>query len=342
MQQSVPGYLETSFAGAEANVAAVISQLGGESRFITALPQNPLGSACLRRLNAMFIDTSFVHFVAESRIGTYFIETGASQRPSSVLYDRADSAFTKLQSEKVDWDQALNNSTWFHVTGVTPALTENTAHLAIDGCKRAKARGLTVSCDLNFRSKLWRWDAQKKPRELAGQVMGEIVSLCDLVVGNEADVEDVFGISSGSTDVNEGRLEYKEYEISARTLGERYPNIQHVAFTLRESLSATQNKWGAMIYDVRQSKAHFAPHVQGEYKPYHIQHIVDRVGAGDAFAGSLIYALMSETYSNPEDAIHFAVASSCLAHSISGDFSFVEIDDVKQLMMGNASGRVKR
>jgi 2-dehydro-3-deoxygluconokinase len=341
--QSMPGTLEVSFAGAEANIAASVAMLGGDARFVTALPANPIGDACVAFLRGVGIDTGSIVRTSDGRIGTYYIEVGANQRASSVVYDRADSAVARTPFDAYDWDAALAGATRFHVTGITPALSREAAQTTIAAVKLAKERGLTVSCDLNFRGKLWRWEPGTDPRALARRTMEEVLPYVDLVIANEADAEDVLGIRAGETDVTSGSLAIDRYPEVARAIIARFPSVRMVAITLRESVSASHNRWGAMLYVADSEEALFAPLRDGTYTPHEITHIVDRVGAGDSFGAGLIVALDDPAYAdNRQGALSFAVAASALCHSIEGDFNLVSRAEVEALAGGDASGRVRR
>ncbi len=348
---TVPGFvrlrqaneLGLSYAGAEASVAGSICMLGGAARYVTALPNHALADACLDSLRAAGIDCGSVLRTDHGRLGLYFLETGANQRPSSVLYDRADSAIALTSGDQYDWDNAFSGAAWLHVTGITPALSQAAAKATQMAVDRAKAAGLQVSCDLNFRKKLWRWDPSKPPRELAEETMRAILPGVDVVIANEEDCADVLGIHAAETDVNAGELNTARYPDVARQVAAVFSNVTKVAITLRQSLSATHNNWGAMLYDAEQDKAHFAPcDKDGVYRPYEIKNIVDRVGAGDSFAAGLIFALTTPELGEPEQALRFAVAASCLAHSIKGDLNYSTRAEVESLMKGSGSGRVVR
>ncbi|MEM0913290.1 MAG: sugar kinase [Planctomycetota bacterium] len=335
--------LDVTYAGAEASVAASIAMLGGRSRYITALPGNALGDACLDAVRSIGVDTSHVLRVDDARLGLYFLETGANQRPSRVIYDRADSAVAVTPADAYDWAAAFDGADWLHVSGITPALSEVCADTTRVAVERAKASGMRVSCDLNFRGKLWRWDTSASARELARRTMAEIMPFVDVAIGNEEDYGDVLDIHAEGTDVHAGRLTIDRYPEVARRVVDRYANVSRVAVTLRESRSATHNDWGAMLFDAAQDVASFAPlDADGGYTPYAIKHIVDRVGGGDAFAAGLIFALTTDELAEPATAVRFAVAASCLAHSIQGDFNFATRAEVEALMNGSASGRVVR
>lgn len=348
---ATPGYLrfrqarllEVIYAGAEASVAASICNFGGRARFVTALPRHALADAAVDTLRAMGIDTRFVLRTDEGRLGLYFLETGANQRPSLVVYDRAGSSIALTPADRYDWSGVFEEAGWLHLSGITPALSREAAEATRYAALKAKEAGCQVSLDLNYRSKLWRWDARKKPRELAGETMRGLLPLVDVVVANEADCEEVLGIRAGESDVEAGRLDTGRYPEVARQVVAQFPNVRQVAITLRESVSASHNNWGAMLYEAASEEAFFAPRdSQGEYRPYEIRDIVDRVGAGDAFAGALIYALTTPELSRLPTALDFAVAASCLKHSIKGDFNWATRAEVEALMRGAASGRVVR
>lgn len=335
--------LEVIYAGAEASVAASVCNFGGNARYVTALPKHALAEAALDTLRSVGIDTQYIRRTDQGRLGLYFLETGANQRPSQVVYDRADSALAITPADQYDWDGIFTGAQWLHLTGITPALTQTAAKATRVAAEKAKAAGCRVSIDLNFRGKLWRWNPAKKPRELAGETMRGILPSVDLVVANEADCEDVLGIRAGESQVESGQLDTARYPDVARQVVAQFPNIRQVGITLRESLSATHNNWGAMLYDAASDQPFFAPRdAEGHYRPYRIKNIVDRVGAGDAFAGGLIFALTTPGLSDLQTALDFAVAASCLKHSIKGDFNYSTRQEVEALMGGAASGRVVR
>lgn len=341
-RQSMPGKLDMTFAGAEANVAASISMLGGNVKFVTALPDNEMTVACLAVLQGIGIDTSAIKKTKYGRFGLYFVERGANQRPSRVMYDRDHSAVSMTKGESYEWDTILKGAGWLHTTGITPALSEISANATEVAVRTAKEKGLTVSCDLNFRKKLWQWQNGTSASELAQKTMRAIVPYVDVVIANEEDAHDVLGISAENTDVESGQLDVAKYTDVAKEIVRQFPNVQKVAITLRESLSATHNNWGAMLYDAAAEKAHLAPMSDSAYAPYQIKAIVDRVGGGDSFGAALVFALNTPELSKTEDAIRFAVASSCLCHSINGDFNYVSRSEVESLMGGSGSGRVVR
>ena len=341
LRQGLPGTMNVTFAGAEANVAASISMLGGDATFVTALPDHELTDACIASLQSTGIASHIVR-TQYGRLGLYFLETGANQRPSRVIYDRDQSAISLTDPSAYDWPAVFQDAGWFHVTGITPALSGAAAKATIDSVQQAKTAGLTVSCDLNFRSKLWRWDESVSPHELAGRVMRDVLPFVDVLIANEEDCSDVLGINAGQSDVHSGTLDVARYPEVAKKIVDEFPNVQMIATTLRESLSASHNNWGAMLYQAVDDEASFAPQVGGNYQPYEIRNIVDRVGGGDSFAAGLIFALTCDDYLTPADALNFAVASSCLAHSVDGDFNYSTRAEVDALASGNASGRIVR
>ena len=314
--------LESTFGGGEANVAVSLANYGIDAAFVTKLPTNPIGDWCVAELRKQGVDTSKITRGGE-RVGIYFVEKGANQRPSNVVYDRAYSAIAAAESKDFDWDAIFEGVEWFHFTGITPAISDAAAEVCLEALKKAKEHGVTVSCDLNFRKKLWT-------SEKACKVMSGLMPYVDVAIANEEDAEKVFGIKAAATDVNSGEINHDGYKDVAKQLADKF-GFKYVAITLRESHSASANGWSAMLYDG--NEYYFS-------KKYEITHIVDRVGGGDSFGGGLIYSLMNGY--NPDDAINFAVAASCLKHSIEGDFNLVSVKEVETLMKGDGSGRVQR
>jgi len=341
--QSLPGTIELTFGGGEANVAASLAVFGLDASFVTALPKHSVADACVNTLRGLGVDTTRIVRTSSGRLGLYYLEIGANQRGSNVIYDRADSSVSLTPSKAYDWEGVFDGASWFHITGITPAISANTARAARAAVEAAKSAGLTVSCDLNFRKKLWNWEPNTAPRDLAEKTMRGLLPFVDVVIGNEEDAEKVLSIHAEDTDVEAGSLNTQAYTAVATEIVRQFPNVSKVAITLRESISATHNNWGAMLYDAGSATASFAPlDTDGGYTPYEIRDIVDRVGGGDSFAAGLIYALVSDDLSASGDAIRFAVAASCLKHSISGDINYATLDDVLKLMAGQASGRVSR
>lgn len=312
---------EATYGGGEANVAVSLANYGFDASFVTKLPKHEIGQAAVNSLRKYGVDTSAIVRGGE-RVGIYYLEKGASQRPSKVIYDRAGSAIATAVPSDFNWKEIFKDAEWFHFTGITPALGDDIAAICLEACKAAKEMGITVSCDLNYRNKLWSKDK-------AGKVMGELCNYIDVCIANEEDASDVFGIKAANTDVTAGEVDREGYKDVAKQLMDRFA-YKKVAITLRESISANDNVWSAMLYDGDQY--YFS-------KKYNM-HIVDRVGGGDSFGGGLICAMLNEY--DGQDAIEFAVAASCLKHSINGDYNLVSIDEVKKLAGGDASGRVQR
>ena len=334
---------DVTYAGAEASVAASICNFGGKARYVTALPKHSLAEATMDTIRSVGIDTQYILRTDEGRLGLYFLETGANQRPSNVIYDRADSAISITPADNYDWDAVFDGAQWLHLSGITPALSKNAAGATLLAAQKAQAAGATVSIDLNFRGKLWKWDQSKTSRALAQETMRTILPFIDVVIGNEEDCHDVLGIRAGDTDVHTGALDTSRYPDVARQVVKHFPNVSKVAITLRESLSASHNNWGAVLYDAASDKPFYAPlDAHNNYRPYEIKNIVDRVGGGDSFAGGLIFALTTPELAEPQTAVKYAVAASCLKHSIKGDFNFSTRSEVEKLMGGAASGRVVR
>lgn len=313
--------LEATFGGAEANVAVSLASFGEQASFVSKLPAHEIGQSAINSLRRYGVDTSLV-VRGGDRVGIYYCEKGASQRPSKVIYDRAGSAIATASPDDFDWNAIFDGADWFHFTGITPALSANLADITLQAVKAAKEKGVTVSCDLNFRKKLWS-------KERANAVMSEICKYVDVCIANEEDAKDVFGIEAENTDINSGKLDKDGYVSVAKQLTEKF-GFKAVAITLRESKSASDNDWSGMLF--KNGNAFFS-------KKYSM-HIVDRVGGGDSFGAGLIYAL-SNGY-DEQSAIEFAVAASCLKHSIEGDYNMVSLEEVKALAGGNASGRVQR
>lgn len=310
-----------TYGGGEANVAVSLANFGLDAKFVTRLPAHEIGQAAVNSLRRYGVDTSAI-VRGGDRVGIYFLEKGASQRPSKVIYDRAGSSIATAVRADFNWKEIFSGAQWFHFTGITPALNEEAAAICLEACKAAKTEGILVSCDLNYRNKLWT-------KEKAGKVMGELCHYVDVCIANEEDAADVFDIHAANTDVATGKVNRDGYQEVARQLTERF-GFQKVAITLRESLSANDNDWSAMLYE--EGRCYFS-------KTYRM-HIVDRVGGGDSFGAGLIYALLQEY--EAQEAIEFAVAASCLKHSVEGDFNMVSAEEVAKLAGGDASGRVQR
>ena len=315
--------LEATFGGGEANVAVGLARFGLNVAYVSVIPDNAIGDACIRELKKQGVVTSLI-VRKGNRLGIYFLEAGANQRPSKVIYDRSHSAIAEAKPGDINWDRVFNGASWFHITGITPAISLSISELSLEAVKKAKEKGITVSCDLNFRKKLWEYGKS------APGAMTELVKYTDIVMGNEEDCQKSLGIKV-DVDVETGRLQTEKYrELTDRVLG-LYPNIKKIAITLRESYSANHNGWSAVLNNREEFLIS---------KKYEIHNIVDRVGAGDSFAAGLIYGL--NNLSNDKEALEFAVSASCLMHSISGDLPLLSVEEVKSLAGGAGSGRVQR
>ena len=335
LRLSTPGYLrfgqarqfDATFGGGEANVAVSLANYGIDAKFITRLPDNDIAKSCIKDLRSYGVDTSGIVFGGD-RVGIYFLETGAVARPSKVVYDRANSSIATIQPGMIDWKKVFEGADWFHWTGITPALSQGAADVCLEAIKAANALGVTVSCDLNYRKNLWKYGKK------AGEIMPALVEGCDIILGNEEDADKVFGIRPEGFDVTAtgGAIDQKRFQSVGEQLMKRFPRAKKVIITLRGSINANHNTWGGVLWDGR--TLYQSPR-------YDITHIVDRVGGGDSFMGGLIYGLL--TYAGDDQkALNFAVAASCLKHTIFGDYNQVTVAEVENLMKGDASGRVSR
>jgi 2-dehydro-3-deoxygluconokinase len=333
LRLSTPGFerfsqarqFDIRFGGGEANVAVSLANFGIPVEFITRLPDNDMARACLMELKRHQIGTKNILWGGD-RLGIYFLETGAVARASKVIYDRTHSSIASIQSGMINWDKAFEDITWFHWTGITPAISEGTARICLEAIQVANKKGITVSTDLNYRKNLWKYGKK------ASEVMPELVSGCDIILGNEEDAEMVFGIKPDKGDITTGDVDASDYASVCHQLMKRFPRAKKIVITLRGSINASHNTWSGVLWNGK--KLLLAP-------IYDISHIVDRVGGGDAFMGGLIYGFM--TYGNDDQkALNFAAAASCLKHTIPGDFNLVTVDEVEKLMQGDASGRVSR
>lgn len=332
LRLATPGYLRFSqsgsltatFGGGEANVAVSLANYGIPVDMVTRLPDNDIARACIMELRRYGIGVSNI-LTGGDRMGIYFLETGAVNRGSKVIYDRAHSAVSEIKPGMVDWQKVLQGAGWFHWTGITPAISQGAADVCLEAIQAANKLGVTVSCDLNYRKNLWKYGKS------AGEVMPDLVAGTDIILGNEEDAAMVLGIHPEGVDVTKGHVEATAYESVSRQIMQRFPRCKKVITTLRGSVNANHNTWAGVLWDGKQLL---------ESKQYQITHIVDRVGGGDSFMGGLIYGLM--TYDSAQEALEFAVAASCLKHTIYGDFNQVTVQDVEKLMGGDASGRVAR
>jgi len=316
---------DVAYGGGESNVAVSLSNYGLETEFVTRLPANDLGESCMQFLRQYGVGTQHI-LRGGNRLGIYFLENGAVMRGSQVIYDRADSSFATITPNMFDWKNVFKDAGWFHWTGIAPAVSEGAAAVCFEAVKTAREMGITISCDLNYRAKLWKWG---KP---ASEVMEELVAYSDVAIGNEEDAEKVFGIQAPETDVTQGKVTADKYQFVCETLSKKFPNLKTIAITLRSSFSASHNSWSAVLW-------HSGKTITGPI--YDITDIVDRVGSGDSFMGGLIYGL--NTYPNdPQQALNFAIAASALKHTVFGDFNLVSKSEVEKLMKGDGSGRVSR
>lgn len=316
---------EATFGGGEANVAVSLANYGLDACFVTSLPKNDIGEAAIATLRKHNVKTDWIHRGGD-RVGIYYLESGAVSRASKVVYDRAHSSFANLRKGTIDWEKAFEGATWFHWTGITPSVSQGAAEACLEACEVAAKKGITISTDLNYRNKLWKWG------KTTGEVMEGLVQHCDVILGNEEDADMVFGIKPEGVDVTAGHVEGAAFESVGKQLMKRFPKAKKVIITLRGSISASHNTWSGVLWNGKQLF---------EAPTYQITHIVDRVGGGDSFMGGLIYGLVKY----PQDdrkALNFAVAASCLKHTIKGDFNLVTVEEVEKLMKGDASGRVSR
>ncbi len=335
LRLSTPGYLrfsqakqfDATFGGGEANVAVSLANYGMDAKFVTRLPENDIAKACLKDLRSYGVDTSSIVYGGD-RLGIYFLETGAVARPSKVVYDRANSSIATIKPGDIDWKKVLEGADWFHWTGITPALSQGAADVCLEAIKAANAMGITVSCDLNYRKNLWKYGKK------ASEIMPALVEGSDVILGNEEDADKVFGIKPEGFDVTStgGQIDQRRFQSVGEQLMKKFPRAKKVIITLRGSINANHNTWGGVLWDGK--TLYQSPR-------YDITHIVDRVGGGDSFMGGLIYGLLTYT-GDDQKALNFAVAASCLKHTIFGDYNQVTVAEVENLMKGDASGRVSR
>jgi 2-dehydro-3-deoxygluconokinase len=340
LRQAMPGSLEVTFAGAEVNAAAAIVSLGGEAEFISALPRNEISDACLATLRGLNVGVRHVVLRDHGRFGLYFVENGANQRAGNVVYDREGSTFSATPAEAYPWDEILQGAGWFHTTGISAGVSRTAAEATLAAIHAARAQRLMVSMDLNYRRKLWRWDAAVEPTELARRTLVELLPAVDMVMGNAYDLAHAAEVEEPLPSNN--GMHAVAAEAVARGVVRRFPQLRWVAVTLREGCSATHNRWGALLLRASDGATFVAPTSKGVYEPFEITSIVDRLGAGDAFAGALIHALLTPELKDPQTAIRFAVAASCLAHSIKGDFNLCTRAEVEALMAGSNGGGFSR
>lgn len=333
LRLATPGYerfgqsntLVSTFGGGEANVAVSLANYGIPVSFVTRLPQNDLSAACVRELRGFGVDTGNIIYGGD-RMGVYYLETGAVSRGGKVIYDRANSAIAEIEPGMIDWDDVFEGATWFHWTGITPAISKGAADALAEAIAVAKKKNITISCDLNYRKKLWNWG------KTAQEIMPGFVKDCDIILGNEEDAEKALNIKPKGIDVTSGKIDNNAYLSVMQQIKTAFPNCKYVITTLRGSVSANHNSWSGVLYDGQQ---------MFEAPQYQITHIVDRVGGGDSFMGGLIYGLIT-WQEDLQKALNFAVAASCLKHTVYGDYNRVTVEEVEKLMQGDASGRVSR
>ena len=341
--QCMPGSVDVEFAGAEANVLGSLALLGMQTSYVTALPSNEIGEACLASLRGRGVGLDHVVRRRDSRLGLYFVEKGANQRGGLVVYDREGSALATTPSKVYRWSETLSHAGWLHLTGITPALSALAAAANLDAAQTASGMGIPVSCDLNHRSKLWRWDSSLCPQALAAREMNQVLPHVTHLIAGREDAAAMLGIrprdTSSLVDVPS-----REATLDVMTqLAERFPRLQSIAMTQRHGISAHHHLWGGCLYTVGTREDRWAPTDSGgRYAPYEITQVVDRIGGGDAFSAGLIFAWNTPGLSNPDQAVRFATAASCLAHSIEGDANAVTRDEIESLMAGSTGGRVRR
>lgn len=327
-QQAMPGRLDVTFAGAEASIAASLAYLGCDAAFVTALPQHAIADACLADLASLRIDTRQIVRTADGRLGLFFLECGANQRPSNVIYDREDSAVSVTPASAYDWAAILTDASWLVVSGITPAISRNAADVTMAALQQARRRGVKVAFDVNYRSKLWRWHEALKPRQLATHTLRELIPLANLMVIGREDMEEVLGNDQG--------LPLEEL---IRRFAAEYPAVEQIGVTLRQDVSSTQNDFGGLLYDRATDRLYRSPESGALYP---VTYIVDRLGTGDAFTAGLLFALNTPELAAPQSAISFATAAGCLAHSIEGDVNLSTRSEIESLAAGRSSGRVSR
>ena len=337
MRQSLPGSLQVAFAGAEANAAVSLALLGADVDFVTALPAGPLTDACLASLRGTGVGLSGVRQTDSGRFGIFFVETGANQRPTQVHYDRDYSAISLAQPGDFDWTALLHKARWLHLTGITPALSASAAAVTLEAAQAACRLGVQVSFDVNFRSRLWRWDPSRTPQQLARETLLQVLPCVSLMFGNEEDCR-LLGINLPEPG---GASRIDRAVQVAETLHAAYPRMTRFATTFREQISASHNNWGGMLYEADGRRVSLAPVRKGQYQPWEIRQIVDRVGSGDAFDAGILFGLTRDVF-DPVWTIEFATAAGCLAHSITGDWNYASRAEIEELMQGAGTGRVVR
>jgi 2-dehydro-3-deoxygluconokinase len=327
-QQAMPGSLKVTFAGSEASIAASYSYLGGEATFVTALPYHEIAKACLADLRSLGVNTRNIVRTHDGRLGLYYFERGVNQRTANVIYDRDGSSVSITPAEDYDWDRIFEQADWFVISGITPAISRNAATVSRIAIEEAARRNVRICCDMNYRSKLWKWDPSLSSRELAGQMMRQLLPSVDLLIAGHEDLTDTLGYAP-----------HADHKSLIQPLIAEFPKSGSVAMSRRASASASVEKYGGLLYDVESDQVHYAP---SEHSLYEINPIIDRLGAGDAFTAGLLFAMTTAELADPKTAIQFATAAGCLAHSNEGDYHYSSRAEIEILMTGNASGRVRR
>ncbi len=340
--QCMPGALNVIFAGAEASVAMSIAHLGGQSAFVTALPDHAIADACVATLRGAGVDTQHILRTDSGRLGLYFLEAGVNQRPSQVIYDREGSSIAIMPAEAYDWGAIFADADWLVISGITPAISRNAAAVTHVALQEATQRGVRVLCDMNYRGKLWRWDPSLAPRQLAIHTLREMLPSVDLFIAGTDELDEILGDRDVSAEIANPPDPAQRFVTAASRLARRYPRLTQVATTIRRSSSASAHDVGGMLLDTRSAELFTAPLVNGVFAPYRISHMVDRIGTGDAFTAGLLFAQTTPELSTPRTAIAFATAAFCLAHSIDGDFNFSTRSEIEALVAGDGSGRVQR
>lgn len=341
--QCLPGSVDVEFAGAEANVLTSIARLGGQASLVTALPNNEIADACIASLWSRGINTRHIRRTSNGRVGLYFVEKGANQRPGTVVYDRDGSSVALTPATEYDWPAILADAGWLHLTGITPAISALAAEANLAAARAARDLGLPVSCDLNYRAKLWRWNPALEPRALASERMHQLLPSVTHLIGGREDAAEMLGIRPRTAPRGGDGPDPDAVLDVARQIHARFPALEVIALTQRESVSALHHRWGGFLYETRADRAHWAPlAADGSYAPYAITHIVDRVGGGDAFSAGLIHCWNTPGNEAPVPALGFATAAACLAHSVEGDANLATRAEVEALVRGSASGRLNR
>lgn len=340
LEQAVPGALQATFGGSEANVAVSLARLGTPVTYVTALPNNPMVDAFANQLRGLGVEVHVCR-MDDCRLGIYYVEQGSNLRGAAVYYDRDWSGVSQADFEIYPFEKHLENASGFHISGITPALSKSAYETTLRAAKLARQMGVFVSCDLNFRSKLWRWKDGLEPRLLARECMEDIVKHVDLLVGNESDFKDCLGVDMKASNPELGELHVEDYRNVVMQVAQSHPNLKYISSSLRQSVSADVNSWGGMLYDCAEGCSYFAPMKGDTFNPYELTDIVDRFGAGDSFVGALLHALIGKKLSR-QDALAFAVCASAFKHTISGDFNYISHDEVARLLQQGSAGRVLR